>query len=100
MKFMPRFMAMTLITLMAGAHAGQAAAPDGDMHRPPRPPMHGMPGEGPMGPGLMWDLQRVKAELKLSPEQEASWQAAVDASKAARESMRKQHDDFRAAIKA
>lgn len=102
MKFMPRFMAMTLITVMAGAHAAQAA--DSDGQRPPRPPMHAMHG-GPMEGGFMeggfmHDLARIKAELKLSADQEAGWQAAEAASKAAHESMRQQHEAMRDQFKA
>lgn len=98
MKFMPRFMAMTLITVMAGAQAAQATA-DTDNHRPPQPPMHAMHG-GPMEGGFMHDLARIKADLKLSPDQEAGWQAAEAASKAAHEAMRQQHEAARDQFKA
>lgn len=55
---------------------------------------------GPGGPFMMKRLDALHAELKLSPEQEQKWQAALATMKRDHEAMRANHDRMRDQFKA
>lgn len=95
MKALPRIVAITLITLLAGAQAAQWAGKDAPELQ------HGMHGSEIMDAGgMMHGLMKMKAELKLDAAQTAKWDEAETAAKSLHDNMRQEHDKIRALLDA
>ncbi|WP_179958199.1 Spy/CpxP family protein refolding chaperone [Chitinimonas arctica] len=95
MKLLPRLMAMSLLTVMVATQAAQAGEPADAARHARHAGAHGMHGDG-----MFKALARVKAELKLSPAQSGLWEEADAATRDARQAMRQNHEQMRAAMQA